>query len=424
MAARRGSFAIVVGAVWLAASPALGQLADSRWLPPGSDLGAALASEPREVLRVVAAGGQAPFAVRLGRLAFRSPLVLGGRGGRLGLSCNTCHTNGGANTRFFVADVSDRPGNVDLAHGFFNLLADDGQAAPVNIPSLRGIRWQAPYGRDGRFPGLAEFTRNVIVNEFGGASPAPVVLDALVAYQTELDFPPNPNLGPGGRLRTPVAPAAMRGQALFAADCAACHIPSAGFLDGRSHDVATGDMYDTPTLRGLADTAPYFHDGRAARLDDVVDHFDRVLSLGYGDAERADLGAYLAVVGAGAGARTPRTPTGDVARLLDFAALVMAPLHDEDADLADLIVDLTRIEIGRLFERFTRPEHAAVRAALVAWSRRLADIGVRARDGKFPMARAELAAWLKTVAAELSLLEAAAPTSLYNPEMLRRAKGG
>ena len=82
------------------------------------------------------------------------------------------------------------------------------------------------------------------------------------------------------------------------------------------------------------------------------------------------------------------------------------------------------LDAQRQETRFTRPEHAAARAAVVAWSRRLADIGARARDGEFPKARADLKNWLKTVAAELALLEAAAPTSLYNPEVLRRAKGG
>jgi cytochrome c peroxidase len=29
-------------------------------------------------------------------------------------------------------------------------------------------------------------------------------------------------------------------------------------------------VFDTPSLRGLADSAPYLHDGSAATLDDVV----------------------------------------------------------------------------------------------------------------------------------------------------------
>jgi cytochrome c peroxidase len=34
--------------------------------------------------------------------------------------------------------------------------------------------------------------------------------------------------------------------------------------------------FKTPTLRNVALTAPYFHDGRAATLDDVINHYDRL----------------------------------------------------------------------------------------------------------------------------------------------------
>ncbi len=34
--------------------------------------------------------------------------------------------------------------------------------------------------------------------------------------------------------------------------------------------------FKTPTLRNAAATAPYFHDGRAASLDDVIDHYDKL----------------------------------------------------------------------------------------------------------------------------------------------------
>ncbi|NDE14399.1 hypothetical protein EBZ80_05650 [bacterium] len=34
--------------------------------------------------------------------------------------------------------------------------------------------------------------------------------------------------------------------------------------------------FKTPTLRNVALTAPYFHDGRASSLDDVIDHYDKL----------------------------------------------------------------------------------------------------------------------------------------------------
>jgi cytochrome c peroxidase len=35
-------------------------------------------------------------------------------------------------------------------------------------------------------------------------------------------------------------------------------------------DERIGPVYDTPTLRGLYDSAPYFHDGSAATLHDAL----------------------------------------------------------------------------------------------------------------------------------------------------------
>jgi hypothetical protein len=51
-------------------------------------------------------------------------------------------------------------------------------------------------------------------------------------------------------------------------------------------------------LLGLAETAPYFHDGRFATLSEVVSWFDREHGLQLSAVEQADLVAYLEAVGA------------------------------------------------------------------------------------------------------------------------------
>ena len=51
--------------------------------------------------------------------------------------------------------------------------------------------------------------------------------------------------------------------------------------------------FKTPTIRALAARAPYFHNGTAATLDDVVRHYDRHLGFVFTDQERADLVAFL-----------------------------------------------------------------------------------------------------------------------------------
>ena len=324
---------------------------DARWLAPGTDLVATLAARPAETLRTEMAGGTPSFLVQLGRLAFRSPSVLGGAG-KLGLACDTCHPNGGTNRDFFVPGISDRPGNVDPSNRFWHPRSEDGIANPVNIPALQGVRLSAPYGRDGRFAELATFTRGVIVGEFGGPEPTPLILDALVAYQHELDFAPNPHLGRSGQLGAGASPAAHRGQTLFLRDCAGCHVPSALFLDRKSHDVGTGGFFDTPTLRGIGNSAPYFNDGRAADLGAVVRHFERALGLEYAAGDGTDLVAFLEAVGGGSAPAQTVTLNAEVADIRTFAALLIDPLGTEDAALAERIADMVRVLLGRVHARF------------------------------------------------------------------------
>ncbi|MFC3226486.1 hypothetical protein ACFOGJ_04550 [Marinibaculum pumilum] len=157
---------------------------DRRWLPPDSRL--VQDALPPERL-TVAAGAHG--LVELGRLAFRSPEILGGNARLSGIACQTCHGNGGANADLFIPGLSDRPGRVDVAHRLWNPMADDGVDRPLEIPSLQGVADNAPYGTAVRMGSLRDFTRRVIVVEFAGREPRPDLLDALVEYQLALAAP-------------------------------------------------------------------------------------------------------------------------------------------------------------------------------------------------------------------------------------------
>ena len=247
------------------------------------------------------------FLAAFGDMLFDSPEIFGQPARILGLACATCHNRGDINRRFFIPGISHQPGAADVDGAFFNARFNDHRADSIDTPSLRGIRFTAPYGRDGRFASLRTFTRNVIVNEFGGPEPTPLMLDALITYMNEFDFLPVPELRPDGRLVPTASAAALRGEVLFnrpfaglgGRACAACHIPSAQFVDRRAHNIGSGGVFDTPTLRGAAFSAPYFHDGALATLDDVVAWFDKRFALDLDAVERADLSTYLKVVGGG-----------------------------------------------------------------------------------------------------------------------------
>jgi hypothetical protein len=106
------------------------------------------------------------------------------------------------------------------------------------------------------------------------------------------------------------AAAAERGGELFRgkADCARCHVPplftEPGWnmhtpeeigIDSFQADRSPDERYRTAPLKGLwtHTDGGFYHDGRFATLDDVIDHYDQFFSLGLSPAERADLVEYL-----------------------------------------------------------------------------------------------------------------------------------
>ncbi len=260
-----------------------------------------------------------------------------------------------------IPGISHQSGAADVDGTFFNPLFNDRRDDSLDIPSLRGLRFTGPYGRDGRFASLRDFTRNVIVNEFGGKGPTPFMLDALVGYMLEFDFLPNKKIDGSGKLTDLASDSARRGEELFrkpfsqmdGKSCASCHIPSANFLDRRAHHIGSrvggyeasrDTALDTPTLLGAQFTAPYFHDGSLPTLASVVDWFNERYVLELTGSERADLTSYLEAVGDAdnpyevyAGKNTPfRLAFGE---LTTFASTLDTLLPARDAFHAKLLID-------------------------------------------------------------------------------------
>jgi hypothetical protein len=66
--------------------------------------------------------------------------------------------------------------------------------------------------------------------------------------------------------------------------------PGRALRSGRWADM---DRFKTPSLRGVAARPPYFHNGIAATLTDVVHHYEVALGFDFTPAEEADLVAFL-----------------------------------------------------------------------------------------------------------------------------------
>jgi len=185
-------------------------------LPPGSNINKQR-PRPRQILNMVARGvdeTETPL-VAFGDMVFDSSFIFGEPARSLGISCNNCHNKSITNPQFTIAGLTKHAGGLDVSSSFFAPHANNGHFDPLDIPDLRGIRFTAPYGRNGRFASLRDFIRNVIVNEFNGPEPDPIVVDAMLAYMMEFDFLPNEKLNKDGTLNEKASAAAHRGEKLF-----------------------------------------------------------------------------------------------------------------------------------------------------------------------------------------------------------------
>ena len=153
--------------------------------------------------------------------------------------------------------------------------------------------------------GYFEDTRlNLVVDNREGDDLVTSKLPALQAYQYSISAP----TPPAGSFD---AIAARRGKALFSgkAQCASCHsgplftdVIKNGKLHPQSASVALDKEYVkrsatkqwrvTP-LKGIWQHPPYFHDGSAATLADVVARYNQERNLSLSEAEQANLTEYL-----------------------------------------------------------------------------------------------------------------------------------
>ena len=218
------------------------------------------------------------------------------------------------------------PGKYDPRHHAFDgtaLIPLNTPSVPIVIPSIYGLQGVGfeTYTADGP---ISYWNQYVGVGQMGGhgsfsdpriglsitQTPDLVTpkLRALLEYQLSLR---TPEPVPGSFDRQ----AARRGRRVFRdeARCSSCHQGSTftDVLSGRSGDrpvlhepaeVGTDatyalrsatKRYRTTPLRGLVHHPPYFHDGSAADLPAVVDHYDAQFGLNLTDDQKSDLVEYL-----------------------------------------------------------------------------------------------------------------------------------
>ena len=217
------------------------------------------------------------------------------------MSCSSCHqpehyfTDG--RTRPLGVDGRERPRNVPtiLNAAYGRAFFWDGRASSLEEQVLM------PFGRELGIPadelvvrlGDRHDYREAFRKAFGDEVISPrLVSHALATYVRSLRSGDAPfdrflNGDPGA-----ISTDAKRGFRLFVgrANCGVCHLPPL-FTDHQFHNTGvswgsddvgrfsvTGQKVDsgkfkTPSLRNVAMTAPYMHDGSIATLEEVLEHY-------------------------------------------------------------------------------------------------------------------------------------------------------
>ena len=166
---------------------------------------------------------------------------------------------------------------------------------PRQTPMLAGrLADTAPYGWEGDKPSIADYVGNT-VERLGGRGLGPQELADIARFLLVAPAPPRSTAG---------SALVQRGQELFydtQQECASCHMGGTStdatvhLFTMRTGDSVPGLGFDTPSLRFIRGTAPYFHDGRYPTLEALLE--DPASTMGHADKlsvqDRAALAAYL-----------------------------------------------------------------------------------------------------------------------------------
>jgi cytochrome c5 len=258
---------------------------------------------------------------------------------RLGVTCALCHSTVDNSVMPGIGKRQDGWPNRDLNVGAIIALSpalaadkkavygtwgpgkydprynQDGKNTPLVLPPAYGLAQvnNETYTAEGP---ISYWNAYVAVTQMGGQgnfsdprlgidvkhSPDLVTdkLPALRAYQHSLPAPPPP----AGSFDAAIA---ERGRVLFDRTCASCHVGGSGTdnntgklhppadtgVDGAYAARTANKAYRTTPLRALWQHPPYFHDGSAATLADVVSHYNRARTLGLTAEQQRDLVEYL-----------------------------------------------------------------------------------------------------------------------------------
>ncbi len=224
-----------------------------------------------------------PEAAALGRRIFYDAADTAFSGG---LACSGCHPEGRDDGHtYYEANVGAGTNNfLGLPENADGTSPNDGGYAR-QTPMLAGrVGAQGPYGWHAQDKDLFYRLRAGVElhrwqgNTGGLSYDYRPKLNALMAFvRTGLVPPP--------RTRRELTAAEAQGKAIFESPetrCASCHVPATEYTDRTAYPLAAMPTlkgfqeekardFKTPSLLSVGGTAPYFHDGSVATLEQVID---------------------------------------------------------------------------------------------------------------------------------------------------------
>lgn len=251
------------------------------------------------------------------------------------VSCSTCHNpqHGWSDARSTSAGVGGQVGGRNaptvLNAAFHRFQFWDGRAATLEEQALgpiaNPIEMNLPVEEAVKRLNGIEGYRKQFNEIFGSDCTKETLAKAIAAYERTIlcgDAPYDRHkAGDQGAM----SESAVRGMKLFfgRANCSACH-SGPNFTDFAFHNIGIGmdkpepdkgraaisnlegdtGAFKTPTLREIARTAPYMHDGSLKTLEEVVEHYikggtpnkyldEEVFNMKLTEADKADLVTFL-----------------------------------------------------------------------------------------------------------------------------------
>ena len=297
------------------------------------------------VVPVPATNKMTPARVELGKMLFFDPRLSGSKW----ISCATCHNPAMGWSDGLPTAIGNGMNNLKRAtpsivnSAFNELQMWDGRFHSLEEQVLAPM--QSPGEMNGNMNDILSRLRSTpgYVQAFDRAYPGEgvtqdTVAKALASFERTIISTGAPfDAWVHGKAKA-INASAQRGFEVFTgkANCAMCH-SGPNFTDEGFHNIGldSGDdvgrfvkqpikiskgAFKTPTLRDIALTAPYMHNGQYRTLEEVIDHYDRggdskdnldpsIKPLGLSQQDKADLVEFLKTLsGKQVAVTVPRLP--------------------------------------------------------------------------------------------------------------------